>query len=214
MVPGVGTLPIGDAANGLCGGMVFAARDCFEAHRTPPTDPMTPAAGTPAFNFLVRRLLDSLDLPAGPLRYYDWMKAADEDVASRTRAEIAIAQASLDGGELCPLGLVRARSIDPRDLGKNHQVLAFGYDLDASPDRVTFHVYDPNHPGSDTTISCSLTGGAALDLVYSTGEPTRGFFVTPYSRADPAPLFGAPSSPLSWIGSIERVFRRLFGGGG
>ena len=34
-IPGVVSLPIGDASNGLCGGMAFAARDYFEAGRTP-----------------------------------------------------------------------------------------------------------------------------------------------------------------------------------
>ena len=33
-IPGVVSIPIGDASNGLCGGMVFAARDYFEAGRT------------------------------------------------------------------------------------------------------------------------------------------------------------------------------------
>jgi hypothetical protein len=32
-IPGVLSIPLGDASNGLCGGMAFAARDYFEADR-------------------------------------------------------------------------------------------------------------------------------------------------------------------------------------
>ena len=35
-IPGVVSLPIGDASNGLCGGMTFAARDYFESGRPLP----------------------------------------------------------------------------------------------------------------------------------------------------------------------------------
>jgi hypothetical protein len=68
-VPGVVSIPIGDASDGLCGGMVFAARDYFEAGRPPPEDPSPPAEGTPLFRYVVDRLFDSFDLPAGPARY-------------------------------------------------------------------------------------------------------------------------------------------------
>ena len=44
-IPGVVSVPIGDASNGLCGGMVFAVRDYFEAGRTPPSDTTAPGEG-------------------------------------------------------------------------------------------------------------------------------------------------------------------------
>jgi hypothetical protein len=40
-LPGGTTVPIGDAANGLCGGMAWTVRDLFEADLAPPA--MTPA---------------------------------------------------------------------------------------------------------------------------------------------------------------------------
>ena len=40
-IPGVVSVPIGDASNGLCGGMAFAARDYFEARMPPPADTTT-----------------------------------------------------------------------------------------------------------------------------------------------------------------------------
>lgn len=216
-LPGHGAIPIGDAANGLCGGMSFAVRDCAEAHRSPPADMTPPRSGSTAFDYLVGRLVDSFNLPAGPIRFYRWMSLPDADspaapcVASQTRGEIAVARAALDRGELCVLGLIRAQSSDPHDLGKNHQVLAYGYDADDAAGRFTAHLYDPNHPDLDTTLSCSTIAGTPLDLIYSGGEPTRGLFVIPYSPADPAPLFGAPPARFGWVGRVARIFARVFG---
>jgi hypothetical protein len=54
-------IPIGDISNGLCGGMVFAARDYFEAGISIPPDTTAPSSG-PLFDHLVRRLFDSFNL--------------------------------------------------------------------------------------------------------------------------------------------------------
>ena len=63
-IPGVISVPIGDASNGLCGGMAFAARDYFESGRTPPGLESPPSEGA-LFDYLVDRLFDSFDLPVG-----------------------------------------------------------------------------------------------------------------------------------------------------
>lgn len=49
----LGNIGIGDASNGLCGGMVFTVRDLFEAKLPPPSD-TTPPKGTSLFNYIVR----------------------------------------------------------------------------------------------------------------------------------------------------------------
>jgi hypothetical protein len=48
-IPIYGTVTIGDASNGLCGGMVFTVRDLFEFHQRPLPDTMPPANGSPLF---------------------------------------------------------------------------------------------------------------------------------------------------------------------
>lgn len=70
-VPRHGAIRIRDAANGLCGGMAFAVRDCFEAHRLPPSDAVPPPSGSAACDYLVGWLIDSFGIPAGPLRFID-----------------------------------------------------------------------------------------------------------------------------------------------
>ena len=141
-IPGVITVPIGDASNGLCGGMTFAVRDYFEAGRTPPADSEPPSKG-PLFDYLVERLFVSFDLPSGPARYLQLMSPALSDgdslltrigLAPHGRAWRMITQEwpqirrDIDEGTPSPLGLVRVKSIDPLDLGDNHQVLAYGYE--------------------------------------------------------------------------------------
>jgi len=71
-IPGVISVPIGDASNGLCRRMAFAVRDYFEAGRPPPNATTAPRKG-PLFDYLVDRLFDSFNLPLGPVRYLELM---------------------------------------------------------------------------------------------------------------------------------------------
>src|SRR5207245_11409876 len=96
-------------------------------------------------------------------------------------------RADLDAGSLSMVGLVRVVSADPRQLGLNHQVVAYGYDLE--PGHLTLFIYDPNWPARDDVrielaIDDSQTSATAAD---STGEPLVCFFRAPYSRKDPVP---------------------------
>jgi hypothetical protein len=199
-VPGVVSVPIGDASNGLCGGMAFAARDYFEAKRTPPADTTAPGSG-PLYDYLVGRLIDSFGLPGGPVRYLELMNPVlpdGETWLSRLgltphgrawrmiRQEWPIVQADLDGGRPSPLGLVKVRSIDPFQLGENHQVLAYGYDLVA--DRLTLHIYDPNWPARDVTLSLSIADpNRPAPVAYSPPSPVYAFFRVDYRSATPPP---------------------------
>jgi hypothetical protein len=143
---------IGDAADGLCGGMIFTALDYWHVGRPPPPETAPPAPGTPLFRYLVRRLIDSWHLPGGPLAYMarmaPWWPGTPPSVAEQW----PFVQADLDAGRPCPLGVVRIRSANPLDLGKNHQVLAYGYQMAGSALRV--QVYDPNQADADDVCLC------------------------------------------------------------
>jgi hypothetical protein len=188
-------LGVGDASRGLCGGMVFAARDLFEAGTVPPDSTMPPAGGTPFFRYLVRGLMRSWNLPFGPLRYVAWSALPDGDVLGRpgTRrrsleGEWPRIRRELDAGRLAPLGLIRVRTMNPFALALNHQVLAFAYDADDAGS-TTLHVYDPNHPDRDDV---TLTFGPARPwpIPYGEGErPVRGLFLVPYRRPSPVPAW-------------------------
>ena len=194
---GVGVLGIGNAARGLCGGMVFAALDYWHAGAEPPGE--RPEAGTALFRFIVRRLVDSWRLPAGVARYYRWMLLPDSDRpagARRTAGRAGVArrtteghwpavQAMLDAGVPAALGVVTVASANPLLLGGNHQVLAYGYETEGRV--VTLHVYDPNL-GPDGSVRIRWDAGAEPAIFTSNlglRLPVRGFFLTRYRPVTP-----------------------------
>jgi hypothetical protein len=159
----------GNAVNGLCGGMVYTARDFFEA-RLPIPSNTTPPLGEqdPLFIAIVNRLFDTFDIDDVTL-YLKYMNPAypdtDENVASSLgladgRASVVIntewpmIRQDIDGGSPACLGLVTIKSLNPGDLGHCHQVLAYAYLEDGN--NVTLWIYDPNQPDDDNvTIAFS-----------------------------------------------------------
>lgn len=210
-IPGVATLALGDAANGLCGGMSSTVRDLYEARMSPPSDRTPPAAGTVRFEYLVERQVESLAFGSVALRLYELGSPLLPDGEPNLgpfgllglvhgRATVMIVEewprvrADLDGGHPSLIGLVRAIDSDPRALGRDHQVLAYAYDLDGTD--LAIAIYDPNHPDDDTIrMSLSLADpGHATPVLYAAGsppapldEPTRCFIHMPYAARDPAP---------------------------
>ncbi len=190
-------LGFGDASAGLCGGMVMTVRDLFEAGISMPRDPQ-PANGTPRFDAIVRRQVESLDWLRVPLRFFDLQAFRPDPPAGiarllgrRVPREIAVRDEwprirdDIDAGHLPVLGLIRISSPSPWNLTHNHQVIAFGYDETAEQVRIA--IYDPNHPGRDDVAlvaDINPDGSRAwpdrIRLAQSTGEPLLGFFRQPY----------------------------------
>jgi hypothetical protein len=179
-----GRVGIGNAALGLCGGMVFAALDYWQTGREPPAD--RPAPGAALYRFIVRRLLQSWRLPAGVVRYYLGMLATDGDLASRTVVrEWPRVRALLDRDLPASLGVVTVASASPFLLGHNHQVLAYSYhQADAD---VTLQVYDPNSGPDDAVGIRFSTATPAAGFAHNIAIrwPVRGFFLTRYAPAEP-----------------------------
>src|SRR6266516_274997 len=115
-----GEIHIGNAAGGLCGGMVFAALDYWHAAIVPPT--VQPGPSEPLYGYIVRRLIESWHLPVGITQYYQWMNLPDGDtgfdvlgrhvvidrgLAWRTiQVQWPQIKADLDAGTPVPLGVV------------------------------------------------------------------------------------------------------------
>jgi hypothetical protein len=192
-----GNVDVGDAKHGLCGGMAFAVRDLFEAHQLPPTNTANPASSSPAFHYITTRLIDSFDLPHGVAQYYEWMNlpTGDEFVVHGTSRRtidqsMPAIRATIDSGHPCPLAVVCVHSVNPEDLGQNHQVLAYGYN-DAGT-TTTLKLYDCNHPDDDAvTITFDNSNPHhTTKFNYSYDDHTVvGFFPSVYSPKDPSPLF-------------------------
>jgi hypothetical protein len=178
-----GRIGIGNAARGLCGGMVFAALDFWQAGL--PSPAVRPAAGDPLFRFIVRRLLDSWHGPAGVLRYYQWMRRPE--VFRRTVAGIwPQIKCCLDAGQPAALAVVTVASSNPLLIIRNHQVVAYAYQ--AAGSQIRLRVYDPNS-GPDDAVWIEFDAVRARDSGFAhnlnIGWPVRGFFVTRYSPARP-----------------------------
>jgi hypothetical protein len=191
------SLNIGDAANGLCGGMAYVVRDFFEAGQATPSDTQPPAAGTPLYKFIVQRLLDSFDLPFGINRYLELMTPLFPDVGLiglPGRASVMVStewpaiKSDLDAGHPVPLGLIKVKSARPRDLGQNHQVLAYAYDLEGTT--LSISVYDPNYPNNDDVrMSLNIADPhQPVPVTYTPQESVFCFFRTNYSPRQPPAL--------------------------
>jgi hypothetical protein len=181
--------------------MAFAARDFFEANRSPPEDRTPPEETTPLFRYIVDRLFDSFNLPVGPSRYLELMNPALPDgdpVLARLgvgphgrawrmiREEWPKVRADIDGGHPSALGLVRVKSWNPVDLKLNHQVLAYGYRI--ADDDLMLRIYDPNRPGDDgVTLSLSVSDPRRPASIRSTlpGSPINSFFRVAYRPVEP-----------------------------
>jgi hypothetical protein len=192
--------------------MVFAARDYFEAGILIPVNTTNPSSGF-LFDYIVQRLLDSFNLllppppplltptppfGPGPLTYMWLMNptlpdhetvASNAGLAPRGRAWIMInsewpkIKTDIDSGRLSPIGLVQIKSIDPFQMGKNHQVLAYGYDLNGT--NLAIRLYDPNHPDDDAvTMSLSIADPQHTTSV-TIGTPVWCFFKPDYAFSKP-----------------------------
>jgi hypothetical protein len=108
------------------------------------------------------------------------------------RVEWPRIRAEIDAGRLAMLGLVRVVSLDPMELSKNHQVIAYGYDTDGTT--VTLHVADPNWAHDDGVTLAFDTAdpkGVVKPKWSRPDTPPVCFFMAPYASRDPVP-FRAP----------------------
>ena len=162
---------VGDADQGLCGGMSWFVRERFESGQPIPADRDAPDNGSPLFRAIVRRQVLSLDWLRGPLRF--WLAAslsADRLRRQTLDADWPRIRRSIDGGRLPMLGLVRHRGWNPFDLNRDHQVLAFAYESAGPSGPHTIRLYDPNWPDRDDVSITLMSGG----FLQSTGEPLFG----------------------------------------
>jgi len=179
-------LGIGDVGRGLCGGMAFVAADRFSRGVAPPVEEAAPAFGEATFREIVDRQFDSFGrLFQVPARF---ALAAFWSQRHRTRHAVRTAwptiRADIDGGQLSMVGLVRRSgfALGAPDFG--HQVVAYRYD--ASPERVTIGIYDPNHPGDDTVeLVLDRAADGSISLGQSTGEPLLGLLALPWTPTEP-----------------------------
>jgi hypothetical protein len=182
---GLVELGIGNVGRGLCGGMVFAARDRFERGAPGAPEAEAPAPESALFREIVDRQFDSFGpLYVVPLRF--WLSSALGNAASRGRETVRNAwpaiRRQIDVGRPAMVGLVREAGWNPLAVGMGHQVA--GYRYETTPEGVSIGVYDPNHPGrDDVEIRFEKGPGGEIRHSQSTGEPLLGLLSLPWTPA-------------------------------
>lgn len=195
-------LKYGNAKNGLCGGMVYTVKDYYESSAIIP-DRRNPPMGEqdPLFIYLVNRLFDSFDIDDISL-YLKYMNPlypdTDENIANSlgladgrafimANVEFPIIRQDILSGKLSPMGLVMIKSLNPGDLGSNHQVMAYGYQMRGN--HVEIYLYDPNSPDrDDIKLSFSAFSTAErIDVTHNVSAkgPIYCFFRTNYEYKRP-----------------------------
>ncbi len=91
---------VGDASQGLCGGMAFVVGDCWAAGVLPPEDRRPPPVDSPRFRRLVHRQVESLDWGRLPLAL--WRRSVWPDRTARPGCEARRGPESRAGFELRP----------------------------------------------------------------------------------------------------------------
>ena len=228
-------MAIGDAANGLCGGMVYAVRDHFHAGMPIPAHKAGPVSGV-LYEYLVGRLYDSFD----GLGWTEYLRLMSPGCSAGERARTAYftalpsIESDVRNGAPSPSGLVQVNTDDPFKVGNNHQVLVYGFERNGR--RVRLRIYDPNHPArDDITLDFDTS---VTPPVFSYSVPPGGdgriysFFCHRYQQRQPPPADQIPPwidfpfpNPLAegandiivangWLGllRIERVFGNRFNG--
>jgi hypothetical protein len=173
---------------GRCGGMAFAALDYWH-HRLPvPSTATLPADGVPLADYIYNRLITSM-VDNWPM-YFHFMRTPDHPtlingigVGRATREEeFPKLRALLDQGLPQPLGLTQARDIG--GFAGDHQVVAYGYEVDDATSRV--FIWDNRYAGREDVLEfTSVYDPADPGIHQSNGDAWRGFFVERYAPQRP-----------------------------
>jgi len=226
-LPGGQSIGIGSGlvSRGLCGGFSFAAKDFFDQavlmfQQFAPTGTQgVPAGGTPIFQYLLRRQVDSFNVQLGfasdALKWVIWPLLPTHDTLTSgitgihglsylmVHDEVPKILADLNQGSLSPIGLVEP------SVGSGHQVLAWGYTLDDASNLNLF-VYDSNQPEiDDATISLNIGQSyntipiTATQITNILGSPIVGIFRQNYNPPNSPgyaldlATFGGPTGPTN-----------------
>jgi hypothetical protein len=149
--------------------MSWYVRDRFVASQPVPPDTEPPANGSPFFRALVRLQVKSLEWLRTPFGFWVMGAFGLDRIARRSRErEWPRIRATIDAGRLAQVGLVRHKALNPFNLTKSHQVVAYGYTIDR--ETIWLRLYDPNWPDRDD-VDVVIEPGS---IRQSTGEPLNG----------------------------------------
>jgi|GEM_PF-793196 uncharacterized protein YgiM (DUF1202 family) len=199
-----GSIDANVVLDGLSGGMCFTALDYYHTviNRPGQTDPTQVDAKLRVY--LCERHLDAINIH-NILNMLGWMLQEKAAVAARiSRYEVPKLRRALDKGRPVPLILVRANRTD--NTTPNHCVVASGYDWDEDTQECLIQIYDPNHPGLQTSIRVTLRGSeSGFSLTHSIDSALAALFSIPYRTQGMLPRLLRPFPPLPFAPEVEGI---------
>ena len=197
-VPMVGVLDLDKLAEGLCGGMCLAALDYYFSRRSVPGFKEVKEVDPRLLVYLSERHLEALPVPT-LVKIIDWMLAEDRIVARRMRRfELPKLRRRLEKDRPALLTLIPPHT--GNEARKIRQVLAVGYEGLANTNEFLITLYDPKEPLEAAVLQIHTENSEGdVDIIESTGEKLRGFFISDYKvRKDP-PKFTRPAGFLPGV---------------
>lgn len=180
---------------GRCGGMAFAALDCFRAGIAAASlhDAEMPTPSSALARYVMRRQIESVGAGLGSnigrfalMTYLPTHGPLGAATLTRKR-ELGNVLVSMTAGNPVPLGLVVAERFS--GIGLNHQVVACG--AQRMQDELRIRVYDPNYPRRDDVelrVSWAGDGRIAQYVGDTPRKEWRALFVEHYSPRTPPEL--------------------------
>ena len=179
-IPGFGQVK----TYGRCGGMSYSALDYYFANLGVPQAGDLPKDGVPLADYIWQRQLESFLAPSA-IHFIIWSLYSDEAnwfakglTRSTREDEFPKLQSQLDLGHPQVLGLIDARDIN--HIGNNHQVVAYGYDVDEASGKIAVYIYDNNSPNTETVLTLAPGTLGVQASNRDPNNPWRGFFVHGY----------------------------------
>ncbi len=169
---------------GLCGGMCYTALDIYYQNDDAPDFNNPEALPKNLLSYLVNRQLHSTGFRS-LIKLLQWLfHPTTKLLKSSITNELPRILSSLHTGNPVPIILVRSKKLN--NPTNNHQILIVGYKNEN--ENTELRCYDPNYPGGYTSLHINRNPDQ-LQIVQSTGEAVRGFFVNYYKRKTPKKVY-------------------------
>ncbi|MEL4894711.1 hypothetical protein [Crocosphaera sp. Alani8] len=179
--------------HGLCGGMCFGAYDFFLSNQKIPILKEAPAPTDQLYEYLYKRQNDSYGYcNYNILKFAQWMGLSKQEIQKRMNIELRKLLSQLDKQNLVILGLITVKLSESLAIWKNHQVLAYSYNLSQSFNNSHYEIsiYDPNL-NRENNVILKTNIDPNFDCVLLNQDDQKylrtiyGFFIIPYSYVKP-----------------------------
>ena len=203
-LPGIGQI----STAGRCGGMAYSALDHYFAQLPIPVftgadfakTGQVPPDGHPLSDYIYKRQLDSF-MVLSAAKFVTWTLTRNartwfnKGITEMTKQdEFAKFRASIDRGVPVTLGLIYADELS--ELGRNHQVVGYGYEIDKTSGEMIVYIYDVNYADQAYAL-LSKPGEDQWRETSPNKEIWRGWFVQDYSPKRPPDNLNAVTASMT-----------------